>query len=69
MEFSGGLVVKDPAWSLLWLGFNPWPGNFHMLQARPKINEKIKIKMNKVLIYIYTTMWMNFKNMMLSERH
>ena len=21
--------------SLLWHGFNPWPGNFHMLQALP----------------------------------
>ena len=31
--------VKDPALSLLWLrlplqrGFDPWPGNFHMLQV------------------------------------
>ena len=31
-----GVQVKDPALSLLWLGwllwyrFNPWPGNFHM---------------------------------------
>ena len=23
--------VKDPALSLLWCGFDPWPGNFHML--------------------------------------
>ena len=22
--------------SLLWHGFNPWPGNFHMPQAWPK---------------------------------
>ena len=22
--------VKDPALSLLWPGFNPWPGNFHV---------------------------------------
>ena len=21
----------------LWLGFNPWPRNFHMLRVRPKI--------------------------------
>ena len=27
MEFSGGLVIKDPASSLLWPGFDPWPGN------------------------------------------
>ena len=29
-EFPGGLVVKDLALSLLWLGFHPWPRNFHM---------------------------------------
>ena len=34
--------VKDPALSLQWLGsppwrgFDPWPGNCHMLQAWPK---------------------------------
>ena len=32
-EFPSGLVVKDTALSLLWLWFNPWPGNFHMLWA------------------------------------
>ena len=35
--------VKDQAlslWpSLLWLGFDPWPGNFHMLQAWLKTNQ------------------------------
>ena len=25
--------VKDSALSLLWLGFDPWPRNFRMLQA------------------------------------
>lgn len=38
-------------WLLLWLGFDPWPGNFHMLWVRPKShthmptnnNNKIKI--------------------------
>ena len=30
MELPGGLAVKDLALSLLWLGFNPWPKNFHM---------------------------------------
>ena len=24
-EFPGGLVVKDPALSLLWHRFDPWP--------------------------------------------
>ena len=29
-------MVKDLELSLLWLGFDPWPGNFHMLWAWPK---------------------------------
>ena len=29
-EFPGGLAVKDPALSLPWLRFHPWPGNFHI---------------------------------------
>ena len=36
--------VKDPALSQLWLrsllGFNPWPRNIHMPQARPKQTNK-----------------------------
>ena len=35
-EFPGGLLVKDPELSLLWLGFDPWPMNFHMPQIWPK---------------------------------
>ena len=42
-EFPGGLVGKDLALSLLWLGsllwrgeFDPWAGNFHMPQVWPK---------------------------------
>ena len=27
--------VKDPASSLLWLGFHPWPQNFPVPQAQP----------------------------------
>ena len=30
LEFPGRLVVKDLALSLLWLEFNPWPGNLGM---------------------------------------
>ena len=33
------LAVKDLALSLLWLGFRPWPGNFCMLLAQPKIKK------------------------------
>ena len=28
--------VKALALSLLWYEFDPWPGNFHMLQVWPK---------------------------------
>ena len=40
--------VKDPRLSLLqfrlllWCGFSPWPGNFHMLQMWPKRKKKIQ---------------------------
>ena len=40
--------VKDLALSLLWLrsllwvGFDPWPTNFHMPQARPKENQQME---------------------------
>ena len=40
-EFLGGLVVKESALSLLWLGFDPWPRNFHMLWAQPKTKKQI----------------------------
>ena len=29
-------MVKDLALSLLWRGFSPWPGNFHMGVAEKK---------------------------------
>ena len=51
-EFPGGLVVKDLALSLLWLrsllwsDFDPWPGDFHMLQAQLK---KAKSRMAPLL--------------------
>ena len=38
--------VKDPALLMLWLwlqqwhGFDPWPGNFRMLQVQPKKQNK-----------------------------
>ena len=36
--------VKDPVLSLLWRGFSPWPGNFHMPQAQPKKKKRKGIK-------------------------
>ena len=41
-EFPGGLAVSDPVLlflclrSLLWCGFDPWPGNSYMPQVQPK---------------------------------
>ena len=32
----GAQLVKDPASSLLWLGFHPWRRNFFMLWVWPK---------------------------------
>ena len=49
-EFPGGLVAKDSALSLLWIrsllwrGFNSWPGSFCMLQMQappPKKGKEI----------------------------
>ena len=38
--FPGGLAVKDSALPLLWLRFDPWCSNSHMLQARQKKKEE-----------------------------
>ena len=38
-EFPGGPSVKDLVLSLLWLGFNPWPGNFGVLQGKAPQNQ------------------------------
>ena len=46
LELPGGLVVKDLALSLLWLGsllwheFSPWPRNVCILQVQPKNKAK-----------------------------
>lgn len=29
--------------SVLWHGFNPWPGNFHMTWVQPKIRNKVRL--------------------------
>lgn len=39
-EFPCDLNFKDPAFPLLWWGFDPCLGNFHMPLARPKIINK-----------------------------
>ena len=39
-EFPGGLVVKYLAFQLLWLGFDPFPGNFCKPWGQPKEEEE-----------------------------
>ena len=36
--------VENPVLSLLWLGFDPWPWNFCLLQAQPKDNSNKFLK-------------------------
>ena len=43
LEFTGGLRAKDSMFSLLWLRFYHWPGNFHMPQAQPKILKRCSV--------------------------
>ena len=40
------LVDEDSVLSLLWHGFDPWPGNFFMLPVQPK--KKINKKVNEI---------------------
>ena len=44
----GAQRVKDPVLSLLWERFDPWPGNFHMLECGPKKKKKKKVKVRRV---------------------
>ena len=52
--------IQDPALSLqqpgslLWHGFDPWPGNFHMTQAQHPPPKKIEIN-NKYWFGEYLT--------------
>ena len=39
--------VKDPALSLQWLRFNPWPRNFHMLWCSQKKKERTGLQCKK----------------------
>ena len=58
-QFKSSLVaqqVKDLALalqqlrSLLWCGFDPWPGNFHMPRARPKKVNNLKSKPSTTIL-------------------
>ena len=55
LEFPGYLMVKDPVLSLLWLPFDPWPGNFCMSLAwvnEEKKKEKKKKQQSPVLKWL-----------------
>ena len=49
LEFPGGLVTKDPVWSVLWCWFDPWPKNFCMPWRQTKKRKKKKRKMGPSL--------------------
>ena len=59
-EFPVAQWVKDLAltlqWlrSLLWLGFDPCPGKFHMPLAQPKKKNKKKNQKKKTVIFLQT---------------
>ena len=43
-------VFSALAWPLLWLRFDLWPGNFHMLWAQPETNkQKVLNKCNAIV--------------------
>ena len=63
-EFPGGLVVRDPALSLLqlgslqWHGFDPWSRNFHTLQVQPKERERgHRKRVCKSEVALYMGVW------------
>jgi len=45
--------VKHAAFSLLWLGLHPWPGNFHMPRMRPKINKTLYFGKISMLFFLF----------------
>ena len=59
-------MVKDPVLSLLWQ-MDPWPRNFNMPQAWPKIinnNNKIKIGRERIIL---TSEGKTHKNILFSQ--
>ena len=46
-SLAQGSGLKDLALPQLWLGFNPWPGNFHMPQVQPQ-NKMKKINLTRI---------------------
>ena len=54
MEFAVAQWVKNLGLSLLWLGllvwlgFDPWPENFHVLQGQPPPKKNLIMKKSKM---------------------
>ena len=44
--------VKDPVLSLLWLGFDPWPWNFHMSQRCGIISKTKKVEGRRPFLFV-----------------
>ena len=59
--------------SLLWHGFNPWPGNFHMLQVQPKKKKKnegkIKTFLHKQKLREFLTIRPDLQEMLKGDLH
>ena len=50
-------MVKGLVLSLLWLLFDTWPGNFHMLQVQAKKKKSIPIQL-PVRTILYPTLFL-----------
>ena len=54
--------VKDPALSLLWLGFNPWPGNSHMPWSWPKNYFSLALILSIIAFIIHIPLSVDSRN-------
>ena len=59
--------IKGPALSLQQIGFNPWLGNFYMLQMRPKKKKKLTRAMPEYLRNRKTFLWVLFSQILWSH--
>ena len=42
------LSLQQQLWSLLWQGFNPWPGDTPQAMSMAKIKIKVKLKIKNI---------------------
>ena len=50
-EFPGGLVVKDPVSSVLWLGFYPWLREFPHVSGTTKKKKRERERAQRLVWY------------------